>query len=83
MLLLLPGCGQVWMNCQGQCGRPPMFNEVQQQGYTPVETLMVAGNAFVSGVLGVFVGVVTFYGLFMILTPDITAATHTTQSHFC
>jgi len=26
------GCGVPWMNCQGQCGRPPMLNEVQQQG---------------------------------------------------
>jgi len=63
------GCGVPWMDCQAQCGRPPMFNEVQQ-GYNTRETLMVAGNAFVSGVLGVFVGVIVFFGLFMVLTPD-------------
>ncbi len=52
------GCASPWMNCQAQCGRPPMFNEPQQQqtswlkdGRNPVEQLIYdGGNTLLEGI---------------------------------
>ncbi len=64
------GCGVVWMNCQGQCGRPPMFNEVQQQpswlkdGRNPVEQIIYdGGNAAIEG----FTVLVLLYAVAIVL----------------
>ncbi len=65
------GCGSPWMNCQGGCGRPPMFIQRKDRSNDPPVIIREVNNAIDYAIYAVVMCLVPILG-FMGIKPRST-----------